>query len=142
MGKLTALIAGVLFGFGLLLAGMANPKKVLAFLDLAGAWDPSLALVMVGAIGVAIGPLAWASQQTRALLGSPMHIPTKRKLDARLIGGSLLFGVGWGIAGICPGPAVVILLTGHWQIIVFMLAMLVGMWVFAVFESKRALAAR
>jgi uncharacterized membrane protein YedE/YeeE len=106
MNKLTAFIAGLLFGLGLLLAGMANPSKVLAFLDLAGAWDPSLALVMIGAIGVAIGPLTWARHQSRSLLGKPMQLPTKRELDPRLIGGSLLFGIGWGIAGICPGPAV------------------------------------
>ncbi|MEB0042084.1 MULTISPECIES: DUF6691 family protein [unclassified Pseudomonas] len=128
MVKLTAFIAGLLFGLGLLLAGMTDPRKVLAFLDLTGAWDPSLALVMAGAIGTAIGPFTWARQQSSSLLGSPMQLPVKHELDPRLIGGSLLFGIGWGIAGICPGPAVVILMTGGWQIIVFMLAMLVGMW--------------
>ena len=137
MLKLTAFIAGLLFGFGLLLAGMANPGKVLAFLDLAGAWDPSLALVMIGAIGVAIGPLTWARRQSRSVLGSPMQLPVKRELDPRLIGGSLVFGIGWGIDGICPGPAVAILLTGHWQIIVFMLAMLAGMLLFTALETRR-----
>lgn len=136
MIKLSAFIAGLLFGFGLLLAGMVNPGKVLAFLDLAGAWDPSLALVMVGAIGIAIGPLTWARQQSSSLLGQPMQLPIKRELDPRLIGGSLLFGVGWGIAGICPGPAVAILLTGHWQIFVFMSAMLVGMLLFTALETR------
>ncbi|OOG14343.1 DUF6691 family protein [Pseudomonas sp. C9] len=126
MIKLSAFIAGLLFGFGLLLAGMANPVKVLSFLDLTGAWAPSLALVMVGAIG----PLTWARQQSSSLLGRPMQLPIKRELDPRLIGGSLLFGIGWGIAGICPGPAVAILLTGHWQVIVFMLATLAGMLLF------------
>ncbi|ROM61821.1 hypothetical protein BK653_29640 [Pseudomonas brassicacearum] len=138
MPRLTALIAGLLFGLGLLLAGMVNPKKVLAFLDLAGAWDPSLALVMIGAIGIAIGPLTWARQQSRSLLGSPMQLPVKRELDTRLIGGSLVFGIGWGIAGICPGPAVAILLTGHWQILVFMLAMLAGMSLFTVLEARQS----
>ncbi|WP_335944204.1 DUF6691 family protein [Pseudomonas sp. G166] len=137
MLKLTAFIAGLLFGLGLLLAGMANPGKVLAFLDLAGAWDPSLALVMIGAIGIAIGPLTWARRQSRSVLGSPMQLPVKRELDPRLIGGSLVFGIGWGIAGICPGPAVAILLTGHWQIIVFMLAMLAGMLLFTALETRR-----
>jgi uncharacterized membrane protein YedE/YeeE len=137
MLKLTAFVAGVLFGLGLLLAGMANPKKVLAFLDLTGAWDPSWALVMVGAIGAAIGPLTWARRQSRSLLGSPMQLPIKRELDARLIGGSLLFGIGWGIAGICPGPAVAILLTGHWQIVVFVLAMLGAMLLFSAREARR-----
>ena len=137
MIKLNAFIAGLLFGLGLLLAGMANPEKVLAFLDSAGAWDPSLALVMVGAIAVAIGPLTWARRQSRSLLGNPMQLPVKRELDRRLIGGSLLFGVGWGIAGICPGPAATILLTGHWQVIVFVLAMLAGMLLFSVLEARR-----
>ncbi len=138
MLKFTAFIAGLLFGLGLLLAGMANPSKVLAFLDLAGAWDPSLGLVMVGAIAVAIGPMTWARRQSRSLLGSPMQLPAKRELDRRLIGGSLLFGIGWGIAGICPGPAVAILLTGHWQAIVFMLAMLGGMVLFTSLENRRS----
>lgn len=135
MTKLTAFISGLLFGLGLLLAGMANPDKVLAFLDLAGAWDPSLALVMVGAIGIAVGPLTWARQQSISLLGMRMQLPIKRELDPRLIGGSLMFGIGWGISGICPGPAVAILLTGHWQVIVFMLAMLAGMLLFNALES-------
>lgn len=137
MIKLTAFIAGLLFGMGLLLAGMANPSKVLHFLDLTGAWDPSLMLVMVGAIGVAVGPLTWARQQASTLLGRPMQLPTKRELDPRLMGGSLLFGVGWGVAGICPGPAVAILLTGHWQVSVFMLAMLAGMLLFTALETRR-----
>lgn len=138
MLKFTAFIAGLLFGLGLLLAGMANPSKVLAFLDLAGAWDPSLGLVMAGAIAVAIGPMTWARRQSRSLLGRPMQLPAKRELDRRLIGGSLLFGIGWGIAGICPGPAVAILLTGHWQAIVFMLAMLGGMVLFTSLENRRS----
>ncbi|MBD0701540.1 MAG: DUF6691 family protein [Pseudomonas rhizophila] len=137
MLKLTAFMAGLVFGFGLLLAGMANPSKVLAFLDVTGTWDPSLALVMLAAIGVAIGPLTWARRQTRSVLGNPMQLPVKRELDPRLIGGSLLFGIGWGIAGICPGPAVAILLTGHWQIIVFMAAMLAGMLLFTALENRR-----
>lgn len=137
MIKLSAFISGLLFGLGLLLAGMADPVKVLAFLDLAGAWDPSLALVMVAAIGVAVGPLTWARQHSSSLLGRPMQLPSKRELDPRLVGGSLLFGIGWGIAGICPGPAVAIVLTGHWQVIVFMLAMLTGMLLFTALETRR-----
>ncbi|MFP6798223.1 MAG: DUF6691 family protein [Pseudomonas sp.] len=137
MRKLLAFLAGVIFGIGLLSAGMANPAKVLAFLDLAGAWDPSLALVMAAAIGVAFLPFSWARAQRSSLLGAPMQLPGKRKLDRRLIGGSLLFGIGWGIAGICPGPAVAILLTGHWQVLLFVVAMLVGMVVFAALERRR-----
>lgn len=136
MSKLTAFIAGLIFGLGLLLAGMANPAKVLGFLDLAGAWDPSLGLVMAGAIGVAVLPLTWAKRRQRSLLGAPMQLPVKRELDRRLIAGSLLFGVGWGIAGICPGPAVAIVLTGHWQVLLFVAAMLLGMLLFEVLERR------
>ena len=136
MGKLTAFLAGLVFGLGLLLAGMANPAKVLGFLDLAGAWDPSLALVMVAAIGVALLPLTWAKRRSRSLLGAPMQLPVKRELDRRLIGGRLLFGIGWGIAGICPGPAVAILLTGHWQVLLFVAAMLLGMLLFEALERR------
>lgn len=136
MGKLTALVAGLIFGLGLLLAGMANPAKVLGFLDLAGAWDPSLALVMAGAIGVAVLPFTWAKRQSRSLLGAALQLPHKRGLDRRLLIGSLLFGIGWGIAGICPGPAVAILLTGHWQVLVFVLAMLAGMGLFELLERR------
>ena len=137
MLKLTAFFAGLIFGLGLLLAGMANPAKVLAFLDVAGAWDPSLALVMGGAIAVAFIPLNWARKNKQSGLGARMQLPVKRELDARLIGGSLVFGIGWGIAGICPGPAVAILLTGRWQIIIFVLAMLTGMYLFSALESRR-----
>ena len=136
MGKLTAFLAGLVFGLGLLLAGMANPAKVLGFLDLAGAWDPSLALVMAGAIGLALLPFVWARRRSYSLLGAPLQLPVKRTLDRRLLGGSLLFGIGWGIAGICPGPAVAILLSGHWQVLVFVAAMLAGMALFEVFERR------
>lgn len=137
MSRLSAFACGVLFGLGLLLAGMADPSKVLAFLDLAGAWDPSLALVMVAAIGVAALPMTLARRRSRALLGGAMQLPTRRDLDARLIGGSLLFGVGWGIAGICPGPALAILLSGRWQALLFVAAMLAGMLIFTALEGRR-----
>ncbi|TBW08829.1 YeeE/YedE family protein [Azotobacter chroococcum subsp. isscasi] len=137
MRRLTALLAGLIFGLGLLLAGMSNPAKVLGFLDLGGAWDPSLALVMASAIGVALLPFSWARRQQRSLLGAPMQLPQKRELDRRLIGGSLLFGIGWGIAGICPGPALTLLLGGYWQSLLFVLAMLGGMWLFTVLERRR-----
>ena len=136
MRKLTAFLAGLVFGIGLLLAGMANPSKVLGFLDLAGTWDPSLALVMAGAIAVALLPFTLAKKRQQSLLGLPMQLPNKREIDRRLIGGSLLFGIGWGIAGICPGPAVAILLTGHWQVILFVAAMLIGMALFEALERR------
>lgn len=137
MRKLTAFLAGLVFGIALLLAGMADPAKVLGFLDLAGAWDPSLALVMGGAIGVAFLPFSWAKRRQRSLLDAPMQLPQKRELDRRLIAGSLVFGIGWGIAGICPGPAVTLLLSGHWQPLLFVLSMLAGMLLFAVLERRR-----
>jgi hypothetical protein len=137
MRKLASFAAGLLFGLGLLLSGMANPAKVIGFLDLAGAWDPSLALVMAGAIGTALVPFTWARKRDRSLLDAPMQLPSKCELDGRLIGGSLLFGVGWGIAGICPGPAVAVLLSGHWQVMLFVAAMLGGMLLFSALERRR-----
>jgi Predicted transporter component len=138
MLKLTAFIAGLMFGLGLLLAGMANPGKVLAFLDVSKAWDPSLALVMLGAISVAAIPLNWARRHSRSLLNARMQLPVKSSLDVRLMGGSLVFGVGWGIAGICPGPAVALLLTWHWQVLIFFLAVVAGMYAFSFLESRHA----
>jgi len=137
MGKIVAFLAGLLFGIGLLLAGMANPAKVLGFLDLVGHWDPSLALVMVAAIGVALPFFTWARRHDRTLLGGVMQLPQRRDLDGQLIGGSLLFGVGWGIAGICPGPALVTFAAGYWQGALFCLAMLVGMGLHAGYEWQR-----
>lgn len=136
MRKFTAFLAGLIFGLGLLLGGMTNPAKVLAFLDVAGAWDPSLALVMAGAIAVAAAPLNWARTRKQSLLGAPMQLPVKRTLDARLIGGSLVFGVGWGVAGFCPGPAVALVSTGRWQVLLFVAAMLVGMFLFTRLENR------
>ncbi|MGV3573120.1 MAG: DUF6691 family protein [Ramlibacter sp.] len=137
MVTLFALLSGLLFGIGLIVSGMANPAKVLGFLDLAGPWDPSLAFVMAGAI--AIGALAFARAGRRApsLLGLPMRLPTTTTVDRRLVGGSLLFGVGWGVAGFCPGPALVALGMGEAKAVVFVAAMLVGMGLFEVLESLR-----
>ncbi|MDH4380777.1 MAG: YeeE/YedE family protein [Gammaproteobacteria bacterium] len=127
MLNLTALLSGLVFGLGLILGGMTNPSKVIGFLDVAGLWDPSLALVMGGAIAVASVAFAVAGRRVRSLLGSPMQIPTKRDLDPRLIGGSLMFGAGWGLAGFCPGPALVALAQGLMPALLFVVAMLVGM---------------
>ena len=131
-------VAGLVFGIGLLLAGMANPAKVLGFLDLAGAWDPSLALVMAGA--VAVGSLAFALAKRRpvALLGGPMQLPTARRIDRRLVLGSLAFGIGWGIAGFCPGPALVALGMGQAKAVVFVAAMIGGMGLFELRERAKA----
>ena len=135
--NLFALVSGLVFGLGLILAGMANPSKVLAFLDLAGLWDPSLALVMCGAI--AVGAIAFAIAKNRQLsyLGFTMQVPNNRIIDKRLIIGSLAFGVGWGLAGICPGPAIVLLGAGSIKGLIFVIAMLAGMGIFELLESQK-----
>lgn len=127
--RLVEFALGLLFGLGLILAGMTDPGKVIGFLDLAGAWDPSLALVMGGAIAVGVGAFAVARQRTAALLGGPMRLPRGGDVDRRVVVGSLVFGVGWGLAGFCPGPALVALGAGHWQAALFTAAMLAGMGV-------------
>lgn len=124
-----ALVSGLIFGLGLLISGLANPSKVLAFLDLAGAWDPSLALVMVAAIAVAIVPFSLARRRPCAFVtGQPMNLPKQRQIDRPLIVGALVFGAGWGVAGFCPGPAIVLAASGAPLAVLFLVAMLVGMW--------------
>lgn len=133
----TALLSGLIFGFGLILAGMANPAKVLAFLDISGLWDPSLALVMGGAIAVGFVAFKLAGKRTSSFLGLPMNIPTSRIIDKRLVVGALIFGIGWGLVGICPAPAFVLLGAGSIKGIVFLIAMLAGMGVFELVENRR-----
>jgi len=127
MRFLMALVSGLVFGLGLILSGMTNPAKVKGFLDLFGPWDPSLALVMAGAIVVGMVAFAAARPRTRAWSGDAMEIPTSTRIDARLIVGGVLFGIGWGIAGFCPGPALVALGSGLGAAWIFVIAMLVGM---------------
>ncbi|MEX0738711.1 MAG: DUF6691 family protein [Pseudohongiella sp.] len=134
---ITAFLAGLIFGVGLLVSGMANPDKVLSFLDLAGAWDPSLALVMLGAIAVGLIAFSLIKGRSQSWLGEPLRLPGKTKLDRRLILGSLGFGVGWGLAGFCPGPALVALGAGEAKAAVFVAAMLAGMGLFELIESRR-----
>ena len=138
MVNITALVSGLIFGWGLILAGMANPEKVLAFLDIAGAWDPSLALVMAGAIAVGSVAFLMARKRHRSYLGLSMNLPTSRVIDKRLVLGSLAFGIGWGMAGICPGPALVLLGSGSGKGIVFVAAMLLGMGIFEILERSRS----
>ncbi|WP_111655410.1 DUF6691 family protein [Isoalcanivorax indicus] len=135
---LSSFLIGLLFGIGLLVAGMANPAKVLAFLDLAGAWDPSLALVMGGAIAVGLIAFRLAGQRKVSVLGEPMRLPTKRDIDRRLVFGSLGFGVGWGLAGFCPGPALVAFGALEAKAMVFVVAMLAGMAAFELMERRSA----
>lgn len=139
MSALIAGVAGLVFGMGLLLSGMADPAKVLGFLDLAGPWDPSLALVMGGAMAVAAPAFAWARRRGRTLRDTPLHVPEQRQLDGRLIAGSLTFGAGWGIAGFCPGPALVGMAAGNAGALLFVAAMVVGMAAFSLVERVKTL---
>ena len=129
---------GLTFGIGLLISGMTDPAKVEGFLDLDGAWDPSLAFVMGGAIAIGVLGFSVAKRRSTTLLGAPMELPARREIDARLVLGSLTFGVGWGIAGFCPGPAIVSIGTGSLRAVLFTVAMLGGMVLFRALESPRA----
>ncbi|WP_440466439.1 DUF6691 family protein [Pseudomonas sp. YH-1] len=131
MGKnLIALVCGLAFGLGLLLSGMSDPAKVLGFLDVTGLWSPTLALVMIGALSTATPAYLLARRRNRSLLDTVLQLPTTSGLDRRLLAGSALFGIGWGMVGICPGPALVLLGSGSQQGMLFLLAMLGGMWLF------------
>lgn len=132
-----ALSSGIIFGLGLILAGMSNPSKVLAFLDITGLWDPSLMFVMGGAIGVGIVAFALAKKRTMAILGDVMHLPSKQDIDTKVMLGGVIFGIGWGIAGICPGPALVLLGAGSKQGIIFVIAMLIGITIYSVISNAR-----
>jgi len=127
MQIVTAFVTGLLFGLGLILSGMTDPTKVTGFLDIAGSWNPSLIFVMGGAILVAMVAFRIAGTRTHALLGGAMHLPTARQIDKRLILGGVIFGIGWGLAGYCPGPALASLATGGSKPLIFVLAMLAGM---------------
>ena len=128
--------AGLLFGIGLILSGMADPAKVLNFLDVAGSWDPSLALVMAGASTTAFIGFRIAWRQDRPALMADFQVPSSTRIDARLLGGSAIFGVGWGIGGFCPGPAWASLLLGASGTLVFVPAMLIGIAVGRAFTSS------
>ena len=118
---------GLMFGVGLMLSGMTDPGKVIGFLDLFGAWDPSLALVMGGAILVGVFAFTIAKKRTTTFLGGVLRFPTNTDIDKKLVIGSLMFGTGWGLAGFCPGPALVSMADGQPKALLFVLAMLVGM---------------
>ncbi|MEP7208354.1 MAG: YeeE/YedE family protein [Casimicrobiaceae bacterium] len=136
MPTIVSFLLGLLFGVGLLVSGMANPAKVLGFLDLAGPWDPSLAFVMAGAIAIGAIGFRIARTRSRSLLDLPMQIPGNRTIDRRLLVGGVLFGAGWGLAGFCPGPAVVALGAGQPKAAAFVIAMLVGMGLFELIERR------
>jgi uncharacterized membrane protein YedE/YeeE len=130
MHRLSEFIVGLLFGVGLLLSGMTDPGKVLGFLDLFGAWDPSLVFVMAGAIAVAVVAFAVANQRTTSFLGGAMHLPKAKQIDKRLVLGSLTFGAGWGLAGFCPGPGLVTMAAGEIKAAAFVAAMIAGMAIY------------
>lgn len=127
MAFVVSLVAGLVFGIGLIAAGMTNPMKVKGFLDLFGKWDPSLALVMGGAIAVGVVGFMLTKGRKTSITGEPMQLPNNTTIDARLILGGILFGAGWGIAGLCPGPAITVAATGSLPVIIFTVTMLVGM---------------
>lgn len=129
MNIFTAFAAGLVFGVGLILSGMTDPGKVLGFLDIAGEWDPSLAFVMGGAILVGFFAFAFARRRASTFLGGALHLPTNRDIDNRLVGGAVVFGIGWGLAGFCPGPALVAFGAGYDKAAVFVVAMILGMLV-------------
>jgi uncharacterized membrane protein YedE/YeeE len=141
--RVSEFIVGLLFGWGLLISGMTDPGKVIGFLDLTGLWDPSLALVMGGAIAVGFFAFGAAKKRTSNFLGGALHLPTSSDIDKRLILGALLFGAGWGLAGFCPGPGIVSMAAGQPKAAVFVVAMLAGMLVFEWTErrGRRALTA-
>lgn len=138
MHLLTAFGTGLVFGLGLLLSGLANPAKVLAFLDLAGPWDPSLLFTMGGAVAVAAVAFRVAGRRGRTLLGAALRLPAATGIDRRLVLGSVVFGIGWGLAGFCPGPAIASLATGSLKPLLFVLAMVAGMGIFELAERLRA----
>ena len=138
MNLLISAFAGLLFGLGLVVSGMGNPAKVQAFLDLGGAWDPSLMLVMGGAIAVALPAFRLVAGRSLSFRARPLHLPSARAIDLPLVGGSLIFGIGWGLAGICPGPAFVLLGTGVPGGWIFFAGLVAGMAVFELLRRRFA----
>jgi hypothetical protein len=136
MNRLSEFVIGLLFGLGLLLSGMTDPGKVIGFLDIAGSWDPSLAFVMGGAVAVGFFAFSLAKRRTTAFLGGAMSLPSARQIDTRLIVGALIFGAGWGLAGFCPGPALVSMAAGQFKALVFVAAMIAGMVLFALVDRR------
>lgn len=138
MKTIAALFCGILFGAGLSLSGMTDPARVLGFLDISGRWDPSLAFVM-GAGLLITTPAFWLArrQSAQPLIDTRFHLPQMVAIDRRVIGGSILFGIGWGIAGLCPGPALANLVTGLWPMLVFALCMAGGMWLHDLLDELR-----
>jgi uncharacterized membrane protein YedE/YeeE len=139
MQLIMALVAGLVFGLGLIVSGMTDPSKVIGFLDIFGNWNPSLAFVMGGAVAVGLIAFPFAEKRSTALLGGPVRLPTSSKIDRRLVLGGLAFGTGWGLAGYCPGPALASLLAfgeAGGKAWLFFAAMLAGMGLFEILERQ------
>jgi uncharacterized protein len=136
MQRVIEFVLGLTFGLGLLISGMTDPSKVQGFLDLAGLWDPSLAFVMGGGVMVGLFGFGWAKKQALSLSGAPFHWPEMTQIDRPLVWGSLMFGMGWGLAGFCPGPALVAMASGSDKALVFVLAMMAGMVLFERFKKR------
>ena len=136
MQRVIEFVLGLTFGLGLLISGMTDPGKVQGFLDLAGFWDPSLAFVMGGGVIVGLFGFGWAKKQTLSLSGAPFQWPEMTHIDKPLVLGSLMFGLGWGLAGFCPGPALVSVASGNDKALVFVLAMMAGMALFERFKKR------
>lgn len=132
--NISALFAGLVFGIGLILSGMTNPAKVIGFLDIFGNWDPSLMFVMIGAIGVSFFAFRKASGLSLSLIKEQVLLPTAKEVDLPLVVGALLFGIGWGLVGLCPGPAVASIATGGFEVILFVIAMLIGMEIYRLMK--------
>lgn len=136
MQRVIEFMLGLLCGVGLLVSGMTDPGKVQGFLDVAGAWDPSLALVMGGAVMVGLFGFTWAKKKHSSFSGAALHWPEMTQIDHPLVLGSLMFGIGWGLAGFCPGPALVAMAAGNDKALVFVLAMMAGMVLFDRLKSR------
>ncbi len=132
-----ALLSGIVFGLGIILSGMVNPALVLAFLDIAGKWDASLLWVMASALCVGIMTFSVAKKHTRSYFGFSIMLPTATRIDRRLLLGSFIFGIGWGLAGICPGPALVLAGAGSAEAFIFLSAMLLGMGIFEAMQTHQ-----
>jgi hypothetical protein len=138
MRILSALLVGLVFGVGIAISGMINPAKVLNFFDIAGTWDPSLIFVMGGALLTTFIGYRLVLTRPGPIVEAEFKLPTNRVIDARLIGGSAVFGLGWGIAGFCPGAAVPALGSGRYEVVAFVAALLAGLWVAKTIQTKQA----
>lgn len=137
LNPVAAFAAGLIFGIGLIFAGMTDPSKVIGFLDIAGNWDPSLAFVMGGAILVGVIAFMCAKRCATSMLGEEMRLPANHTIDKPLVIGSLLFGAGWGLVGFCPGPALTALGSGNGKAVIFVIAMIAGMAIFEFMQRMR-----